>query len=99
MKQRGDVRQIFNANWEPVCEFRLPVLPGVLRPRRILRIVALKAQICRRIHTIVNRTVRRLANLLHTSTHCFWRNRASALKNAKADAKNLSENAWSMVVG
>ena len=27
MKQRGDVKQIFNANWEPVCEFRLAVLP------------------------------------------------------------------------
>jgi hypothetical protein len=33
--------------------------------------VRLEAQICRRIDPVVNRTVRRLAILLHTSTHSF----------------------------
>jgi phosphate uptake regulator len=42
----------------------------------------------RAIHPIVSRTVRRLAILLHTSTHCFHENRVSVLKSAKADGKS-----------
>src|SRR5262249_48908724 len=49
---------------------------------------ALKAQTWRRMHPALNRTIRRMAILLHTSTHCFCRNRASPLKNAKSDAKS-----------